>query len=67
LCRYGVEADAAKDKKERRRLRREARGLDAAKRALKAEARSTYGVKLSRQAPPMETCGGENRVLGFRV
>ena len=49
-----VEADAARNKGDRRRLLREARGLDAAKRALKVDARSAYGVKLSKHSPQME-------------
>lgn len=49
-----LEADAAHDKRERRRLHREIRGLDAIKRSLKADAKAAYGVKLSKHAPEME-------------
>ena len=47
-------AAAAGDRRERRRLTREAKKLDAVKRGLKADAREAHGVKLSEHAPSVQ-------------
>ena len=47
-------AAAAGDRRERRRLTREAKKLDAVKRGLKADAREVHGVKLSEHAPSVQ-------------
>jgi hypothetical protein len=54
LRRAAAAAGAAGESRERRRLEREAKALDAPKKRLKAEARRDHGVHLARRAPSAE-------------
>ncbi len=54
LRREAAAAGAAGESRERRRLEREAKALDAPKKRLKAEARRDHGVHLARRAPSAE-------------
>lgn len=54
LRRAAAAAGAAGESRERRRLEREAKALDAPKKRLKAEARRDHGVHLARRTPSAE-------------